>query len=141
MSIGELGRRVGAPPSALRYWERAGLLEAERVDGRRRYEPDAVTRVGVIRLCQDAGFGIAEIRALLDTDPRGEGAWRDVAAEKLADLHTRITRLRTAALALEHVLGCTKPSLAACPRFGAYVHWRAEGGDPPPEAAAQPGEG
>jgi DNA-binding transcriptional MerR regulator len=132
LTIGELARRVGAAPSALRYWERAGLLApAARVDDRRRYTPAAADRVGFIRLCQDAGFGIGEIRDLIDTDPRGEGAWRAIAEEKLAELRTRIERLQAATVALEHTLSCDAPSLAVCPSFAAFVRWRAEGGDQP----------
>lgn len=128
MSIGELARRVGATPSALRYWERAGLLEpAERIGGRRRYQPSAADRVGLIRLCQDAGFGIGEIRDLLAADPHGDGAWRATAADKLAAVHGQIARLRAAAQMLEHALACPHPSLSACPNFTASVRWRAEG--------------
>lgn len=132
MSIGELARTVGAAPSALRYWERAGLLGGvERVGGRRRYPPEAVDRVGVIRLCQDVGFGIGEIRDLLDEDPDGGGTWRTAGKGKLADLRAQITRLEAAAEMLEHLQSCPHPSLSACPTFAAFVRWKAEGGEPP----------
>ena len=135
MTIGELADRVGAAPSALRYWERAGLLgDVERVDGRRRYPPETPARIGVIRLCQDAWFGIGEIRTLLDTDPEGGGAWRVAGKQKLADLRDQIARLEAAAEFVEHVLHCPHPSLSACPTFAAFVRWRVEGGEPPVNA-------
>jgi DNA-binding transcriptional MerR regulator len=128
LAIGDLARRVGATPPALRYWERAGLLEpATRVGSRRRYTPGAVERVGFIRLCQDAGFGIGEIRALIERDPRGEEAWRSIAERKLADVRAQIARLEDAATVLQHVLGCPEPALADCPSFAAHVHHRATG--------------
>ena len=128
LSIGDLARRVGAAPSALRYWERAGLLAPSgRVGDRRRYTADAVDRVGLIRLCQDAGFGIGEIRALLDRDPRGQEAWRARAAAKLAEVREEIARLESAATVLEHTLACPEPSLAECPTFGRLVRHRATG--------------
>lgn len=132
LSIGELARRVGATPSALRYWERAGLLEpVARVNGRRRYDAAAVARVGLIRLCEDMGFGISEIRELLETDPDGTGFWREQGAAKLVQLREQISRLQVATDFIEHALKCTHPSLSVCPTFAAFVRWRAEGGDPP----------
>jgi DNA-binding transcriptional MerR regulator len=127
LSIGELARRVGAAPSALRYWERAGLLAPSWEAGRRRYGPDAVRRVGVIRLCQDGGFGIAEIRRLLDDDPDGGPTWRLRLAAKVAELRAEAARLEAAADGLEHAVRCPEPMLAACPSFAAAVHQRAEG--------------
>jgi DNA-binding transcriptional MerR regulator len=134
ISIGELSRRVGAPPSALRYWERAGLLEAERVGGQRRYRPDAAERVGVIRLAQDAGFGVGEIRALLDVDPHGGQEWRAAGHAKLIELGAQIERLHRAAAFLEHLVACPHPSLDECPTYSGFVRWKAEGGDPPESA-------
>lgn len=133
LTIGELGRRVGAPASALRYWERAGLLDvAARHGGRRRYSADAVERVGFIRLCQDAGFGIAEIRALLDDDALGTDGWKAPAERKLEDTRRRIVELEAAASMLEHTLACPAPSLSECPTFTAFVRWRAAGRPTPP---------
>jgi DNA-binding transcriptional MerR regulator len=132
MSIGELATRVDATPAALRYWERAGLLDGvERVGGRRRYPARAVARVGLIRLCQDAGFGIGEIRTLLEADPRGGSGWRTSVEAKLDAVGQQIRHLQTAASMLEHILACPHPVLTECPSFTAFVHWRAEGGDPP----------
>jgi MerR family transcriptional regulator, copper efflux regulator len=132
LSIGELAERVGARPSALRYWERVGLLEPlPRVGGRRRYAEDAVARVGLIRLCEDIGFGISEIRELLETDPEGGGVWREQGSAKLAQINDHIDRLQAAARFLEHAVSCPHPSLSACPTFTAFVRWRAVGGAPP----------
>jgi DNA-binding transcriptional MerR regulator len=121
LSIGELGRRVGASPSALRYWERVGLLEtAERVGGQRRYPPSVVERVGLIRLCQDAGFHVGEIRDLLVDDPTGRD-WRPTVEAKLAEVRREIAQRQAAEAFLEHVLACPHPSLAECPVFAGLV--------------------
>ena len=128
LSIGELARRVGATPSALRYWERAGLLPvAGREGGRRRYDLDAVARVGLIRVCQDAGFGIGEIRSLLEVDPTGTGEWRARASSKLAEVRARIATLEATATLLEHTLACPAPSLSQCSTFTSFVERRASG--------------
>lgn len=63
LTIGETARRAGVRPSALRYYESVGLLDApRRISGRRRYDSQVLNRLSVIRLAQDAGFTIAEIR-------------------------------------------------------------------------------
>lgn len=128
LSIGELARQVGAAPSAIRYWERAGLLDpAERVGGRRRYRPDAIDRVGLIRVCQDVGFHIHEIRELLASDSLDDAQWRSRAEQKIAQMKDEIARLQAAVEGLQHTLTCPHPSLSACPVFTAHVTHRAEG--------------
>jgi DNA-binding transcriptional MerR regulator len=130
LSIGELARLVDTTPSALRYWERAGLIDGvQREGGRRRYRPGTVDRIGLIRLCQDAGFGIGEIRALLAEDPHGQGIWRVSAEAKLVDIEAHIARLQSAAEILRHTLACPHPSLAECPTFAAFVRQRATNAD------------
>jgi DNA-binding transcriptional MerR regulator len=125
-SIGELATRTGAPISTLRYWERAGLLDPPpRESGQRRYRGDAVERVGLIRICQDAGFGIGETRALL-TDGTGEvSTWKERAPAKLAELRRQIADAERAATFLEHAMACKAPSLLECPRFREGVRLRA----------------
>jgi DNA-binding transcriptional MerR regulator len=61
LPIGELARRAGVAPSALRYWEDLGLLPAPaRSSGQRRYPESAVALVGVLLLLRDVGFSLAE---------------------------------------------------------------------------------
>ena len=55
LTIGEVARRAGLNASALRWYERVGLLPApRRVAGRRRYEPSVLHRLAAIRLAQEA---------------------------------------------------------------------------------------
>jgi DNA-binding transcriptional MerR regulator len=90
--IGELARRTGVATSALRYNERIGLLSpAERAGQRRHYPPSSAERVALIRLCQDAGFMLAEIGRLLAAWSQGRRAWGRLAERKIAELDARIT--------------------------------------------------
>jgi MerR family redox-sensitive transcriptional activator SoxR len=121
LTIGEVARRAGLATSAIRYYERAGVLPpAERVGGRRRYGPDAVRRLGVIAIAQQAGFTLAEIRELLDgTDagaPAGD-ALRALAERKLPEVEALIARAEAmrAWLALARECGC--PSFDVCALF------------------------
>src|SRR5215211_9158788 len=76
LPIGELARRTGVATSALRYYERIGLLPpAERASQRRHYPPSVAERVALIRLYQDAGFTLEEIGRLLAARRR---SWRAI---------------------------------------------------------------
>jgi MerR family transcriptional regulator, redox-sensitive transcriptional activator SoxR len=89
LSIGEVAARTGLRTSALRYYEAEGLLPADaRIGGRRRYAPEAVERLRMIRFCQALGFSLTEIRAILEP-PRGpaqKARWRGLVDTKLDDL-------------------------------------------------------
>src|SRR5438876_761099 len=65
LSIGEVARRTGVKPSALRYYEQEGLLpRASRTGGRRRYGERDVRMVELLRFAQQAGFTLDEIKKL-----------------------------------------------------------------------------
>ncbi len=113
--IGGLARRTGVATSALRYYERIGLLSpAERVGQRRHYPPSSAERVALIRLCQDAGFTLAEIGQLLDGWSR---AWGRLAERKIAELDARIADAQRAKKLITHALECPHRDLFACPNF------------------------
>ncbi|MBF6209525.1 MerR family transcriptional regulator [Nocardia puris] len=66
MLIGELSRRTGVSPRALRYYEEQGLLDVTRkANGYRTYSPDAATVVVRIRRLLDSGLNSDTIRKLL----------------------------------------------------------------------------
>jgi uncharacterized protein YjhX (UPF0386 family) len=63
MKIGELAARANLNASAIRYYEKLGLLAApQRLGGQRRYSSDALSRVLLIRFATDMGFTLAEIK-------------------------------------------------------------------------------
>ena len=65
LPIGEVARRAGIRPSALRFYESIGLMPApKRVNGRRRYDESTVQMLRVVQLAQRAGFTVAEIQTL-----------------------------------------------------------------------------
>jgi DNA-binding transcriptional MerR regulator len=70
MRIGELARRTGSTPRALRYYEEQGLLRPDRrASGYREYDERAVRTVGHIRLLLCAGLGTALIGEILPCIP------------------------------------------------------------------------
>ncbi|MGW6392195.1 MerR family transcriptional regulator [Streptomyces sp. NPDC055103] len=97
MRIGELARRTGVSPRALRHYEQAGLLTSVRAEnGYRVYEEGAVARVSNIRYLLDAGLTLDDVsafRSCLDGDvasaaPSARGL--EIARERLAVVDARI---------------------------------------------------
>jgi MerR family redox-sensitive transcriptional activator SoxR len=114
LPIGEVARRAGLRPSALRFYEEAGLLRpAARVSGRRRYDPSALHRLAVIGLLRDAGFTIEEMRRLL-AGGTARHRWRPIAELKLQEIDARITEAQETRRLIERALACECASLEGC---------------------------
>src|SRR5690348_13980355 len=76
-SVGQLAARSGVAVSALHFYEREGLLTSRRTAGnQRRYARDALRRVSFIRVAQQVGIPLAEIREALDRLPDGRAPTR-----------------------------------------------------------------
>jgi MerR family redox-sensitive transcriptional activator SoxR len=118
MTIGEVARRAGVRPSALRYYEEAGILPAvPRVNGRRRYDADMVRMIEVLRFAQQAGFRLEEVRTLFHGLDRGtplSEAWRSLAQSKLAELDALVANARRMRHAIEVGLQCGCMRLEDC---------------------------
>jgi DNA-binding transcriptional MerR regulator len=128
LPIGELARRAGVAPSALRYWEGLGLLPAPaRSSGRRRYPESAVALVGVLLLLRDVGFSLAEQQAFVASRGAAPDAWRRLARRKLAELDEHIADARAAREALAHALRCPHEDVRRCPTFRGLVAARLAG--------------
>jgi MerR family transcriptional regulator, redox-sensitive transcriptional activator SoxR len=122
MSIGEVARSAGVRPSALRYYEGVGLLPPpERTNGRRRYDGEVLRevldRLAVVRVAQQAGFTISEIRTLLngyseDTPPSER--WRLLVEEKLPEVEALVERALGMKYLLERGLRCECLRLENC---------------------------
>ena len=118
IAIGELARRTGVASSALRYYERVGLLSpTARAGGRRHYGASTAERVALIQLCQDAGFTLREIRALLAAWTRRGRRWARLAESKLRELDSRIFQAERERTLVQHALACPHRSLVTCPNF------------------------
>jgi MerR family redox-sensitive transcriptional activator SoxR len=72
LTIGELSERSGVSQSALRFYEREGLISARRTDGnQRRYPAVTLRRVALVQAGKAAGVPLERIRAALDELPTG----------------------------------------------------------------------
>jgi len=118
LSIGEVAHMAGLRPSAIRYYERVGLLpEARRVGGRRSYDESILQRLAVIRLGQRAGFTLEEVRTLWEGFPPSTSPserWSSLAREKLLEVDAVIERAEQMKALLERGLECECLTLEDC---------------------------
>jgi MerR family redox-sensitive transcriptional activator SoxR len=117
LTIGELASRVGLQPSALRYYEEAGLLPTpERVGGQRRYRPQAELVLVFVRFCQRVGFSLTEIRELLASGKgkRAKQQWRDLVDSKLGEVDALIRQARAVRGLLKESRDCDCVTLENC---------------------------
>jgi MerR family redox-sensitive transcriptional activator SoxR len=134
LSIGEVSDRTGVSSSALRYYETEGLIGSHRTGGQqRRYDREVLRRVSFIRIAQQLGLSLDEIREQLSSLPdertptkadwaRLSRSWRPRLDEQIAML----TRLRDT---LTDCIGCGCLSLRSCALYN------------PDDAAARLGAG
>ena len=101
LSIGNVSARAGVRASAIRYYERLGLLpEPERAGGRRRYDESILEWLSLIALARESGFTIGEIKQLVR------------ALELSSQIRTQSERPAGAARSLERAREpCEQPSL------------------------------
>jgi MerR family redox-sensitive transcriptional activator SoxR len=119
--ISEAAARVGLNPSAIRYYERIGLLPpATRVNGQRRYDSIELYRLGVIQRARQLGFTLTAIRQLLQSAlQNGEAAeiWRAASESKLAELELQIREIRGRQDAIRSIVRkCHCKNLEECGR-------------------------
>ena len=116
LSIGEVARTTGVAVSAVRYYDEIGIISAAaRVGGKRRFGPETVGRVNLVRRAQEAGFSLEEIQTILNDE---DGRWRDDLIEhKLVELSKRRDRLDTMIAMVREIRDCGCQVVAACPRL------------------------
>ena len=118
--IGEVARRAGVHPSAVRYYEERSLIAPEgRSGGKRVYGQEAVERMALITFAKELGFSLDEIRKLLagfsDDTPAGV-RWSELAAAKLAELNVMSERIEIMRGALQRIARCDCRDLDQCAR-------------------------
>lgn len=134
LDIGEVSRHTGKAPSALRFYERKGLIRSvERRGLRRLFEPNVIDRLAVIIAGQDAGFGLEELRLMLDGGRSGSEARRMI-EHKVVEIDQRIERLTDISAKLRHAGSCPTPHVLVCPVLLECVRAALPGHPPEPAA-------
>jgi MerR family transcriptional regulator, redox-sensitive transcriptional activator SoxR len=102
--ISEVARQVGLQPSAIRYYEKIGLLPpAQRISGQRRYDTTVLYRLAVIQHARQIGFTLDEIRQLFfgfRSATRASERWQELSRKKVAELDSLRDRIQT----MQHLL-------------------------------------
>ena len=119
LSIGEVAARAGVATSALRFYEREGLIRAIRSEGgQRRYERDVLRRIAFVRAAQRVGLSLDDIRASLATLPDNRTPtsrdWERLSRRWRPLLDSRIAELERLRDRLDHCIGCGCLSLKTC---------------------------
>jgi DNA-binding transcriptional MerR regulator len=99
LTIGKIAKRTGFSASAVRYYERQGVLRSSRLlNGYRVYDEDAIKTLRFLRQAQALGMTLKEIKQLLDLAHEGHRpckAVRELAHRHLVDIDEKIRQLRS----------------------------------------------
>src|SRR5690606_20781187 len=120
LTIGEMSRRSGVAVSALRYYEKRGLITAERAEsGHRRYRRATLRRIAFIVFAQKVGLTLEEVGAELASLPTDraptESDWTRLSSGWRERVRARIAELERLDAELTECIGCGCLSMERCP--------------------------
>ena len=122
ITIGQLARRVGIKPSAIRYYEAKGILRSafRSANGYRLYGADAVILLDFIRSSRELGLSLDEIRRIIETSRSGLpcSLTRKMIKQHLFEVEGELSRLRLLRDRLKRMLRQPSPAKTAnaiCP--------------------------
>jgi DNA-binding transcriptional MerR regulator len=131
MTIGELSEITGLSVSAIRFYQRRGLLPARETEGGwQRFGSQALDRLAVIELAKGAGFNLDEVIRLLDamnadldTVPDVAPIWRGLAEHKITEIDRMLTRLVAMRQLLQDALDYSHLSADRAAQAPAVLGW------------------
>lgn len=120
MTIGEVAKQAGLRASAIRFYEKAGLLPRPlRSGGQRRYDQTMLERLAVLEFAKQCGFTLAECRELFnsfrDNTPLSRRV-QGLAGKKIAELDALTHRIAVMREFLRKAKECRCPDLEECGR-------------------------
>lgn len=123
LTIGEVAKQAGLRPSAIRFYEKKGLLPHPlRSGGKRRYDPSIVARLAVLERAKQCGFTLTEAGDLFNDSGQPSERWQRIARKKLAELDAMVARIATMRDLLERRCNCA--DLDECGRKMIEAHAR-----------------
>jgi len=119
LTVSEVAARSGFAPSALRFYEREGLITAHRTSGnQRRYARSVLRRLAFIRAARNVGLTLDEVAAALATLPAGRtptrADWARLSRTWRQRLDAQIAALQKLRDGLDSCIGCGCLSLRNC---------------------------
>ncbi|HLG98808.1 MAG TPA: MerR family transcriptional regulator [Bryobacteraceae bacterium] len=120
LTIGQVARKAGLRASAIRYYERAGLLpKPQRAGGQRRYNNQIFDRLALVEFAKECGFSLSEIRAMFggfEDDAPLSVRTRDWAVRKVEQLDALSKRIDGMRVKLARAARCRCADLGECGR-------------------------
>lgn len=118
-SIGAVAARTGVAVSAIRFYEEAGLITADRNSGGQRvFEASDIRRVSFIIIAQQLGFSLKQIKYQFDALPARRTPtlkdWERIGQSFGRDIDARIAALTNLRERLTGCIGCGCLSLQTC---------------------------
>jgi MerR family redox-sensitive transcriptional activator SoxR len=119
LTVGEIARRSGFAESAVRYYDKLGLVSATRTaGGQRRFERSTLRRLAFIRAARNVGLTLEEIAAALASLPAGRtptrADWARLSRGWRRRLDDQIAALAALRDGLDSCIGCGCLSLQRC---------------------------
>jgi MerR family redox-sensitive transcriptional activator SoxR len=118
VTIGEVAAKATIATSAIRYYERSGLLKQPlRKNGRRVYSDDVLHELVMIEFAKETGFTLSEIKLLLHGFPENTPAsarWKKMAREKIHELDVALAKTKAMRDMLEAMTSCRCRKLEQC---------------------------
>ena len=144
LTISQVARQIRLRPSAIRYYEKIGLLpRAPRMSGQRRYDTTALYRLAIIQLARQLGFTLTEIRYLFfgfRHITRASERWRALSQKKLAELDDLLDGIKAVRVVLKKLMTkCRCDTLDQCGK-GIFQNMNREAAARPLLASHRPRE-
>jgi MerR family redox-sensitive transcriptional activator SoxR len=134
-SVGRVAKRCGVKVSTLHFYEQKGLIRSWRNDGnQRRYKPEVLRRISVIKAAQKVGISLEEVKqaflSLPDNRTPTMEDWQLLSGNWQQMLDARIAYLQKLRDYLTGCIGCGCLSMSKCPLYNPDDVLGAEGTGP-----------
>ena len=121
-SVGKVAKRCGVKISTLHFYEEKGLIHSWRNNGnQRRFKPDVLRRISVIKAAQKMGISLSSIKNALATLPDNRTPslkdWEKLSTNWRDELNERIAYLEKLRDSMSSCIGCGCLSLKKCPIY------------------------
>ena len=117
MTIGEVAKQAGLNASAIRFYEKAGLLpRATRSSGQRRYDQRILPRLALLDWAKGCGFTLQEIRELFGKSGEAPLSQRmqKLCGQKIQELDAQARRITWMRDLLERAQKCRCIDVEEC---------------------------
>jgi MerR family redox-sensitive transcriptional activator SoxR len=135
LSIGQVAKRADVAVSAIHFWERKQLIASTRNAGnQRQYSSDILRRIAVIKIAQQVGLTLEEIKDAMSVLPLNKAPtkqqWAKMSRQWHGTLQERITNLQKLSGQLDHCIGCGCLSMKSCQLYNPEDKLSEEGNGP-----------